>query len=293
QVPCQSGRRTDAGGGMRYRIPVVVLAAVAVVGTSCVQGKVLTDPASNVRSSNPDSTSKTISLLTISPNSVNGSVGASVKLTATAENQAGVALTGVSFTWASSNTQVASVDSTGNVTLLGVGGGFISVSAGGLTTSVPVAVTAGGTTIYSISVTPASVTLNPGNTQSLNAVALDSIGNVIPGTTFTWSSDSTSAATVSATGMITAIAVGSTVIHAASHGHGSTAHIKIIAPSPASVASVSISPSTATIAAGKTTQLSATLLDSVGNVLGGRTVTWTSSNSAVASVSSTGLVTGV
>src|SRR5260370_1371949 len=47
------------------------------------------------------------------------------------------------------------------------------------------------------------------------------------------------------------------------------------------------------VAVGATVQLTATPKDAAGNVLTGRVVTWTTSNSAVATVSSTGLVTGV
>src|SRR2546421_8122346 len=44
---------------------------------------------------------------------------------------------------------------------------------------------------------------------------------------------------------------------------------------------------------GAATQLTATPKDAVGNVLTGRAVTWASSNAAIATVSATGLVTGV
>lgn len=59
----------------------------------------------------------------------------------------------------------------------------------------------------------------------------------------------------------------------------------------APVASVAISPSSATVAVGATQQCSATLRDAQGNTLTGRTVTWTSSNTGVATVSATGLAT--
>src|SRR2546426_12341078 len=44
---------------------------------------------------------------------------------------------------------------------------------------------------------------------------------------------------------------------------------------------------------GGTVQLTATPKDAAGNVLGGRAITWASSNTAIATVSVTGLVTGV
>src|SRR2546426_762367 len=63
------------------------------------------------------------------------------------------------------------------------------------------------------------------------------------------------------------------------------------------VKTVTVSPPTATVALGQTVQLTATLRDASGNVLTGRTVTWSSSNLAVATVvatvDGTGLVTGV
>ena len=59
------------------------------------------------------------------------------------------------------------------------------------------------------------------------------------------------------------------------------------------VASVVVAPDTSTIAFGATTSLTATLADSRGNVLTGRTVTWSSSNANIATVDATGLVTGI
>src|SRR5260370_18770827 len=62
---------------------------------------------------------------------------------------------------------------------------------------------------------------------------------------------------------------------------------------PTPVASVTVTPPAATIAVGVIVQLTATTRDANAKALTGRTVSWTSSNTAVATVSSTGLVTGV
>lgn len=58
------------------------------------------------------------------------------------------------------------------------------------------------------------------------------------------------------------------------------------------VAGVTVSPDTATIAVGGGVQLVATVRDASANVLSGRAIDWSSGNASVASVDSTGLVTG-
>jgi hypothetical protein len=65
------------------------------------------------------------------------------------------------------------------------------------------------------------------------------------------------------------------------------------AVSTAPVASVTVSPPTAGVAVGQTVPLMATPKDAAGNSLTGRVITWVSSNSGIASVNTTGLVTGV
>jgi len=59
------------------------------------------------------------------------------------------------------------------------------------------------------------------------------------------------------------------------------------------VSTVSVTPATAGVAVGSTLQLTATPRDSAGNPLSGRAVTWSTSTSSVATVSSSGLVTGI
>jgi uncharacterized protein YjdB len=61
----------------------------------------------------------------------------------------------------------------------------------------------------------------------------------------------------------------------------------------ASVASVEVSPATANGKVSDSGQLTATVRDSAGNVLAGRILTWSSSNTVVATVDNTGMVRAV
>src|SRR5712692_1849598 len=66
----------------------------------------------------------------------------------------------------------------------------------------------------------------------------------------------------------------------------------LVSPPP-TAAKVQVSPDTVTTMTGQTLQLTATVLDAAGNVLSGRGVIWTSQRSDVATVSTSGLLTGV
>jgi hypothetical protein len=65
------------------------------------------------------------------------------------------------------------------------------------------------------------------------------------------------------------------------------------AASTAPVATVTLSPASASVSVGATQQFTATLKDAAGNVLTGRPITWATSNAAVAAVSGSGLVSGL
>lgn len=62
---------------------------------------------------------------------------------------------------------------------------------------------------------------------------------------------------------------------------------------PAPVATITVTPATASVVIGKTTALAATVKDAADNVLAGRTITWTTSAAATATVDANGVVTGV
>ena len=145
-------------------------------------------------------------------------------------------------------------------------------------------------TVQSVAVSPSTLSLHVGETMSLHATARDAQGAAISGKTFSWSSQSSSVATVSTSGVVSAVAVGAATITAATDGKTGSATVTVEAPS---ANSVDVTPSTATISAGDTLRLSATVRDAQGNILTGSSVAWTSSDGAVATVSSAGTVTAV
>src|SRR5205814_7389783 len=91
-------------------------------------------------------------------------------------------------------------------------------------------------------------------------------------------------------GLVTAVAAGPATSTATSEGQTGTAALTV---TTVPVASVVVSPATASRQVGQTVQLTATPQDVGGNALTGRVVTWSSSNTSVATVTGSGLVTGV
>ena len=186
------------------------------------------------------------------------------------------------ITWTSGNTAVATVNSAGMVT--GVGAGTTKITG----TSV-----SGNTAECTITVTPeimasnisldiSSKTLQRNETVKLNATLSP---NDVSDKTITWTSDNTDVATVSNTGMVRAVAYGNATITATS-SNGLTATCAISVVNPAT--GITLDKTTAAIYKGQTVSLNAEVVPDTTT----DTVTWSSNNTNVATVSANGVVTG-
>ena len=128
------------------------------------------------------------------------------------------------------------------------------------------------------------------DTTQLTATATDGNGETIPSPAITWTTSNDTVATVSSTGLVTAITNGTAVITATSGSASATASVTVAQVA----ATLSLSDSTLKFySLPDTTQLTATVADANGEVIDGATVTWATSAASVVTVSSTGLVTSV
>jgi outer membrane protein OmpA-like peptidoglycan-associated protein len=143
--------------------------------------------------------------------------------------------------------------------------------------------------LTTIAVNPGAPTLSSlQQTQQLTATANDQHGKPMTGRVLRWTSSNPAVATVSATGLVTAVGDGHATISAASEGVTGTASVTVAQ----AAASVALSPATATLEAlGATQQLTAAARDANNNAFPGAVFTWTSSDAAVATVSASGMVT--
>ena len=227
--------------------------------------------------------------VTVTPSSASVATGQTVQLTATPKDASGNPLSGRAISWTSSDNTIATVSGSGLVTG-GAGGGSVTITATSEGRSGTARITVTGAPVASVTVTPASASVQAGQTQQLMATLKDANGNVLTGRTVTWSSSNTPVATVSSNGLVTAKVAGSATITATSEGQSGTAAITV---TPAPVASVTVTPATASVVVGGTLQFTATPKDANGNPLTGRAITWQSSDNTIASVNTSGLVTGV
>src|SRR5256884_294643 len=155
-----------------------------------------------------------------------------------------------------------------------------------------------GSAVSQLAVSPKVVTLQQDQLQDFMAVGFTPTGDTAQ-ISVTWSVTGGTLVDTSSQGgrhygHYHGTACGSFKVAGTSHpGQKSdTGNVTVTCAQP-SIASVVVSPASATVPVGQTLQLTATPEDANGNPLSGRTVTWSSGSSAVAAVNGSGLVSGV
>lgn len=220
-------------------------------------------------------------------------LGSVLQVTATPRDANNNPITGRTVTWSSSNTAVATVSASGLVTPLSVGQVSISAEVDGrISPSLPVSVTE--VPPKSVTLTPDTVALQTSGTRVLTPTVIDSLNRTVTNLTnrlVVWSSSAPAVASVSSTGTVTALTAGTTRVSLTVDGLKSN---DVIVNVTDQVVAVQITPSIfPPMRVGGTLQLSAQALNNQNQPIAGKTITWTSLNPAVATVSTTGLVTGV
>ncbi|MFN8669656.1 MAG: Ig-like domain-containing protein [Gemmatimonadaceae bacterium] len=229
-----------------------------------------------------------VSSILLTPGTGSIIVGQSLQLSATPRDSANNALAGRAIAWSSNAPTVASVSSTGLVTALATGTATITATSEGKTATSRITVSL--VPVDTVSVTPRTTSLAAGQTQQLTARIVDNAGNVLVGRPVSWNTDQPTIATVSASGLVTALTGGRATITATVEGKSGTATINV---TPVPVAFIDVAPTSGTLTVGGTLQLTATTKDANRNVLPGRGITWISGAPSVATVTQAGLVTAV
>ena len=229
-----------------------------------------------------------VATIVIAPTTASVVVGATTPLTATARDAAGNTLTGRTLTWASATPTVATVSAAGVVTGVSAGTVNVTVTAEGVTAQAVITVTV--PPVATVTVTATATSLLTGATTQATAVLRDASGAILTGRAVTWTSSNTAVATVSGTGLITAVGVGTAIITASAEGRSGTVGVAV----QLSVATVVVTVPSPSLEVGATMTPTVVLRATDNSVLTGRTVEWLSSNAAIATVNSTtGVITAV
>jgi uncharacterized protein YjdB len=185
-----------------------------------------------------------------------------------------------SVTWKSSNTKVATVTSSGKVKGVKAGTATITCTAkvSGTKTTCKVSVFEG-----SVTLDKTEVTLQKGKTVKLTPTVLPT---TLEDKSVTWTSSNTKVATVTSAGKVKGVKAGTATITCTSVATGMSATCKVTVIN----GTVTLNKTEAYIEKGKTITLKATLTPTD---LADKSVTWVSSDTKIATVTSAGKVKGV
>ena len=201
--------------------------------------------------------------------------------------------------WDTSNPSVAKVNSAGKVTGVGAGTAYITIkSVDGVSDKVKVVVTKRNPIkATKITLSPSSLTLNVGAKKAVTATVLPSNASI---KTVTWVSHNTNIAKVDSKGTVTGVGAGSTKISAYTTDGNVTASMNVTVksnsssggstkPTTVKVTDLIVAPTSVYLYVDETERISTTVLPSTAT---NKSLNWSSSNTSVATVSSSGVITG-
>ncbi|MBA3919552.1 MAG: hypothetical protein C0516_13310 [Gemmatimonas sp.] len=152
-------------------------------------------------------------------------VGASTTLQAVVTDANGNVLTGRATSWQSSNAEVLSVSSTGNLLAFAPGSAQITVTVESVSASANIAVVP--PPVARVRITAPTQIVNEGRTLALSAVATDSSGRTLADRQIVWSSSAPNVASVSGSGVVTGLVQGEAFIAASSEGQRDSVRITV------------------------------------------------------------------
>jgi phospholipase C/uncharacterized protein YjdB len=244
-------------------------------------------------------TSATLVSIAIAPPTATVAFGTTQQFTATGTFSDGTTqnLTQIGH-WSSSVAAVATISNTagtaGLASALAAGTTTIGVSSGSVSATAQLVVTPAA--LVSIAINPLAPTIALGTTQQFTATGTYTDSSTQDLTTVvTWSSSSATVAIISnatgSNGLATSAGEGTTTISAASSSVSNSMTITVATPT---LASIAITPASATVLPGAALQF-----DAIGTYTNGSTqdltsqVSWSSSAATVATITNTGLATGI
>lgn len=187
--------------------------------------------------------------------------------------------------WKSSNPSVATVDN-GIVTGISEGSTIITASINGVNSTCKVVVSSNYVEVSGISLNKSNINILIGATETLTKTITPSNAT---NQDVTWKSSDTDIATVNSSGKITAKKVGTTIITVTTNnGYKTTCRVTVV--DTVKLKGISLNKTTLTIKEKQTETLKITFNPSTAT---NKKVTWKSSNPSVATVNSSGKVTGV
>ena len=238
-------------------------------------------------------TSVPVASVTVSLNAPSLLAGQSTQANAVLRDANGAVLSGRSVVWTTSDPTIATVDGTGLVTTAKAGSLTITATSEGKSGSASIVVGTSTVAVEPVATVTINLpsSLNVGQSAQASVTLKDKNGGTLSNRTIAFVSSDANIASVTSSGLVTALKGGAVTITASSEGKSASAVVSTVAPKPA-VSSITLAAGTTSLKIGEITQVTAVPKDAGGAPISGLTVTWSSSPSTVATVSSTGVAAG-
>lgn len=166
--------------------------------------------------------------------------------------------------------------------------GLLAATAGGI--AQPVRAQA---TVSRVTITPAVVSLPVSRREPLTALARDASGGVLRGVRYTWRTSAPGVATVDQHGLVSGVAPGTATVSVTVGEATATAEVTIRPGGGGKIVRVEIAPVASSVAKHSAVQLRGVAFDAQGRPSEAEWHLWNTDNPLVASVTSSGLVTGL
>ncbi len=154
----------------------------------------------------------------------------SYQMSALASDSTGEPLADRVFSWSSGDSTIAAVSSKGMVTGVRPGNTTVNVSSEGKWAAAKVEVTLSpDAPVATVTVTLPSSTLSVGQASQAIAVARDAAGTVLTGRAVEWTTPAPSLVSLNPTGLVTALAVGSTTVRATVQSKSADVAVAVVA----------------------------------------------------------------